>query len=295
MAFSRILIEGTSLAYTFNDAGAAEQHKVQYFEMFGNRGLYQDGWFARTIHRPAWRQKPLNSLQEDKWELYNSNEDFSLANDLAAQNPDKLKAMQDLFMAEAEKYHVLPLDDRLLERTNAELMGRPTVMGSRNSVTYGEGMKGMGVDIFIDLRNTSYTITSEVAIDAKGNGVIVCQGGRFGGLSFYIKSGKPAFSYNYLGMESTQIIASEALKPGNYKLVYDFKYDGGGMGKGGIATISVNGKKAAEKRIEKTQPGIFSVDDLADIGTDDGTHVADYGTSAKFNGKISYVTIERKK
>jgi arylsulfatase len=288
-------VEGTSLAYTFNDAGAAEQHKVQYFEMFGNRGLYQDGWFARTVHRPAWRQKPLNSLQEDKWELYNSSEDFSLANDLAAQNPDKLKAMQDLFMAEAEKYHVLPLDDRLLERTNAELMGRPTVMGTRNSVTYGEGMKGMGVDIFIDLRNTSYTITSEVAIDAKGNGVIVCQGGRFGGLSFYIKSGKPAFSYNYLGMESTHIIASEALKPGNYKLVYDFKYDGGGMGKGGIATISVNGIKAAEKRIEKTQPGIFSVDDLADIGTDDGTHVADYGTSAKFNGTISYVTIERKK
>jgi arylsulfatase len=288
-------IEGTSLAYTFNDAGAAEKHTVQYFEMFGNRGIYQDGWFARTIHRPAWRQKPDNSLQEDKWELYNNNEDFSLANDLAAQNPDKLKAMQDKFMAEAEKYHVLPLDDRLLERTNAELMGRPTVMGNRNSVTYGEGMKGMGVDVFIDLRNTSYTITAEVAIDAKGNGVIVCQGGRFGGLSFYIKSGKPAFSYNYLGMESTEIIASEALKPGNYKLVYDFKYDGGGMGKGGLATISVNGKKVAEKRLEKTQPGIFSVDDLADVGTDDGTHVADYGASAKFNGKINYVTVERNK
>ena len=154
-------------------------------------------------------------------------------------------------------------------------------------------MKGMGVDVFIDLRNTSYTITSEVAVDANGNGVIVCQGGRFGGLSFYMKSGKPAFSYNYLGMESTQIIASEALKPGNYKLVYDFKYDGGGMGKGGVGTISVNGKKVAEKRIEKTQPGIFSVDDLADVGTDDGTHVADYGASAKFNGKINYVTVER--
>jgi arylsulfatase A-like enzyme len=288
-------IEGTSLAYTFNDPAAAEQHKVQYFEMFGNRGIYQDGWFARTIHRPAWKQKPDNTLQEDKWELFNTKEDFSLAQDLASQNTEKLKAMQDLFMAEAEKYHVLPLDDRLLERTNAELMGRPTVMGSRNTVTYGEGMKGMGVDVFIDLRNTSYTITAEVAIDAKGNGVIVCQGGRFGGLSFYIKSGKPAFSYNYLGMESTEIISSEALKPGNYKLVYDFKYDGGGMGKGGIATIQVNGKKVAEKRIEKTQPGIFSVDDLADIGTDDGTHVADYGASAKFNGKINYVTVDRNK
>jgi len=288
-------IEGTSLAYTFNDAGAAENHTVQYFEMFGNRAVYQDGWYARTIHRPAWIQKPLNTLQEDKWELYNTKEDFSLANDVASQNADKLKVMQDLFMAEAEKYHVLPLDDRLLERTNAELMGRPTVMGARNTVTYGEGMKGMGVDVFIDLRNTSYTITTEVAIDAKGNGVIVCQGGRFGGLSFYVKSGKPAFSYNYLGMESTEIIASEALKPGNYKLVYDFKYDGGGMGKGGVGTISVNGKKVVEKRIEKTQPGIFSVDDLADVGTDDGTHVADYGSSAKFNGTINYVTIERRK
>jgi arylsulfatase A-like enzyme len=288
-------IEGTSLAYTFNDAGATEQHKVQYFEMFGNRGVYQDGWFARTIHRPAWKLKPATSLQEDKWELYNTSEDFSLANDLAVQNPDKLKAMQDLFMKEAEKYHVLPIDDRLLERTNAILMGRPTVMGDRNTITYGEGMKGMGVDIFIDLRNTAYTITAEVAVDANGNGVIVCQGGRFGGLSFYLKNGKPAFSYNYLGMESTQIIAAQALKPGNYKLVYDFKYDGGGPGKGGLGTISVNGKMVAEKRIEKTQPGIFSVDDLADVGTDDGTHVADYGASPKFNGKISYVTVERKK
>jgi arylsulfatase len=288
-------IEGTSLAYTFNDAGASEQHKVQYFEMFGNRGIYKDGWFARTIHRPAWKLKPLNTLQEDKWELYNTSKDFSLANDLATQNPDQLKGLQDLFMAEAEKYHVLPIDDRLLERTNAALMGRPTVMGERSTVTYGEGMKGMGVDVFIDLRSTSYTITAEVAVDAGGNGVIVCQGGRFGGLSFYMKNGKPAFSYNYLGLESTEIIASDALKPGNYKITYDFKYDGGGMGKGGVGTILVNDKKITEKRIEKTQPGIFSVDDLADVGVDDGTHVADYGKSSKFNGKIEYVTVERKK
>jgi arylsulfatase A-like enzyme len=287
-------IEGTSLAYTFKDANAAEQHNVQYFEMFGNRGVYKDGWFARTIHRPAWKLKPINTLQEDKWELYNTNEDFSLANDLAAQNPDKLKDMQGVFMKEAEKYHVLPLDDRLLERTNAELMGRPTVMGNRNSVTYGEGMKGMGVDVFIDLRSKSYTITAEVAVPANGNGVIVCQGGRFGGLAFYLKNGKPAFNYNYLGMESTQIISSQALKPGNYQLVYDFRYDGGGPGKGGIGTITVNNKRVAEGRIEKTQPGIFSVDDLADVGVDDGTQVADYGVSSKFNGKIGKVTIERK-
>jgi len=225
--------------------------------------------------------------------LYNTNTDFSLANDMASKNADKLKAMQELFMREAEKFHVLPIDDRLLERTNAELMGRPTVMGNRNSVTYGEGMKGMGVDVFIDLRGKSYTITAEVAVNANGNGVIVCQGGRFGGLSFYMKDGKPAFSYNYLGMESTQIIAPEALKPGNYKLVYEFKSDGG-LGKGGLGTIIVNDKKVAEDRIAKTQPGIFSVDDLADVGVDDGTHVADYGASSKFNGKIEYVTVERR-
>jgi arylsulfatase A-like enzyme len=286
-------IEGTSLAYSFNDAQAPEQHKVQYFEMFGNRAIYQDGWYARTVHRPAWRAKPLNTLQEDKWELYNTTKDFSLATDLAPKNADKLKAMQELFMQEAEKYHVLPIDDRLLERTNAELMGRPTVMGNRNTVTYGEGMKGMGVDVFIDLRGKSYTITSEIAVYANGNGVIVCQGGRFGGLAFYMKDGKPAFSYNYLGLESTQIIADQALKPGNYKLVFEFKSDGG-LGKGGLGTISVNDKKVIEKRLEKTQPGIFSVDDLADIGVDDGTHVADYGKSSKFTGKIEHVTVERK-
>ena len=288
-------IEGKSLAYTFDSAGASEQHKVQYFEMFGNRGIYLDGWFARTIHRPAWMQKPLNTLQNDKWELFNTNEDYSLANDLSAQNADKLKEMQTLFMKEAERYHVLPLDDRLLERTNAALMGRPTVMGERKSVTYGEGMRGMGVDIFIDLRNTSYTITADVEVKANANGVIVAQGGRFGGLSFYLKNGKPSFTYNYLGMQSMSIMAPQGLPAGKYQLVYDFTYDGGGPGKGGLATISANGTKIAEGRLEKTQPGIFSVDDLADIGVDDGTHVADYGASSKFNGKINKVNITVKK
>ena len=288
-------IEGSSLVYSFDAATAKEQHTVQYFEMFGNRGIYKDGWMARTIHRAAWLQTPPHSLQQDVWDLYNTNEDFSLSNNVATQNPAKLKELQELFMSEAEKYHVLPIDDRLLERTNAELMGRPTVMGDRTSVTYGEGMKGMGVDIFIDLRNTSYTITSEVEIGEKGNGVIVCQGGRFGGLSFYMKEGKPAFSYNYLGLESTTLMAKKALKPGKYTLVYDFRYDGGGPGKGGTGIISVNGEKVYEGKLSKTQPGIFSVDDLADVGVDDGTHVADYGASSKFSGKISKVNIEKKK
>jgi len=288
-------IEGTSFAYTFDDAKAKERHTVQYFEMFGNRAIYKDGWLARTIHRPAWRQKPLHSLQEDVWDLYNDSEDFSLANNLAAKNPEKLKELQDLFMKEAEKFHVLPIDDRVLERLDAKAVGRPTVVEGRTKMVLGEGMKGMQTDVFIDLRNTAYTITADIEVGANGNGVIVCQGGRFGGLSFYVKNGKPSFTYNFLGLESTTIASTQALKPGKYTVVYDFKYDGGGPGKGGVGTISVNGNKVGEGRINRTQPGIFSVDDLADVGLDEGTQVANYGASTKFNGNIHKVTLELKK
>lgn len=288
-------IEGTSMVYSFDDANATEKHTVQYFEMFGNRAIYRDGWYARTIHRPAWIQKPLHPLGEDVWELYNSNEDFSLSNNLAAQNPEKLKDLQELFMTEAEKYHVLPIDDRLLERTDAKAVGRPDVMGDRTSVIYGQGMKGMGVDIFISTRNTSYTVTTEVDVSASGNGVIVCQGGRFGGFSLYVKGGKPAFTYNYLGLNQYTVASSQTMKPGKHTIVFDFKYDGGGLGKGGTGTLTVDGTKTGEGRIDKTQPGIFSVDDLADVGTDDGTPVTNYGASAHFSGKIDKVKIETHK
>ncbi len=262
--------------------------------MFGNRAIYSDGWYARTIHRAAWNPKPYQPLAEDKWKLYSSNEDFNLSTDVASQNPEKLKEMHALFMTEAEKYHVLPIDDRLLERTDAKSVGRPTVMDDRKSVTLSEGMKGMGVDIFISTRNTSYSITADVDVSANGNGVIVCQGGRFGGFSFYVKGGKPAFTYNFLGLEQFTVASAQALKPGKHTIVYDFRYDGGGLGKGGIGTITVDGNISAEARIEKTQPGVFSVGDLADVGTDDRTWVANYGASAKFNGKLDKVTIALK-
>jgi len=198
-------------------------------------------------------------------------------------------------MKEAEKFHVLPIDDRVLERLDAKAVGRPTVVEGRTKMVLGEGMKGMQTDVFIDLRNTAYTITADIEVGAIGNGVIVCQGGRFGGLSFYVKSGKPSFTYNFLGLESTTIASTQALKPGKYTVVYDFKYDGGGPGKGGVGTISVNGNKVGEGRINRTQPGIFSVDDLADVGLDEGTQVANYGASTRFNGKIHKVTLELKK
>jgi arylsulfatase len=255
-------IEGKSLVYTFDNAAAKETHTVQYFEMFGNRAIYSDGWYARTIHRPAWQAKPSQSLQEDPWELYNSNDDFSLSNNVAGANDAKLKELQAVFRTEAEKYHVLPVDDRLVERTNAEIAGRPTVMGDRNTITYGPGMKGMGVDIFIATPGKSYTMTADVDVKAGDNGVIVAQGGRFGGLSFYLKGGKPAFTYNYLGLQKFDVVPSQALGAGKHTVVYEFKSDGG-LGKGGVGTITIDGNKVGEGRIEKTQPGVFSVDDLA--------------------------------
>jgi arylsulfatase A-like enzyme len=283
-------LEGTSLVYSFDNAGAKETHTAQYFEMFGNRAIYSDGWYARTIHRPAWQLKPSTSLADDVWELYNSNEDFSLSNNLATSNADKLKEMQALFMSVAEKYHVLPIDDRGLERTNAELVGRPMVMEGRNSVAYGPGMKGMGTDIFIATPGKSYTMTADVDVQTGANGVIVCQGGRFGGFSFFLNGGKPTFVYNYLGLEKYTVASSQALSPGKHTIIYEFKSDGG-LGKGGTGTITIDGNKVGEGRIEKTQPGIFSVDDLADVGTDDGTPVTEYTGSKKFQGTLYKVAM----
>ena len=287
-------IEGRSLVYSFDNAAAKETHTVQYFEMFGNRAIYSDGWYARTIHRPAWSLKASQPLAEDPWELYNSNDDFSLSNNVSGANEAKLKELQALFMSEAEKYHVLPIDDRLLERTNAELVGRPSVMEGRDTITYGPGMKGMGVDIFIATPGKSYTITADVEVEAGSNGVLVAQGGRFGGFSFYMKGGKPTFTYNNLGIEKWDLTSSQALTPGKHTVVYDFKSDGG-LGKGGMGTITIDGNKVAEGRLEKTQPGIFSVDDLADVGTDDGTPVTDYGGSKKFTGTLNMLTIHTTK
>ena len=283
-------LEGTSLVYSFDNAGAKETHTAQYFEMFGNRAIYSDGWYARTIHRVAWQLKPATSLADDVWELYNSNEDFSLSNNLASSNADKLREMQALFMSVAEKYHVLPIDDRLLERTNADLVGRPSVMEGRNSVTYGPGMKGMGTDIFIATPGKSYTMTADVDVQTGANGVIVCQGGRFGGFSFFLNGGKPTFVYNYLGLEKYTVASSQSLSQGKHTIVYEFKSDGG-PGKGGLGTITIDGNKVGEGRVEKTQPGIFSVDDLADVGTDDGTPVTEYTGSKKFQGTLYKVAM----
>jgi len=288
-------LEGVSFVYTFDDAKAETRHKIQYFEMFGNRAMYADGWFARTIHRAPWEMKPRAALLDDKWELYDTRTDFSLANDLSAQNPAKLKELQDLFLKEAVKYNVLPIDDRVIERVNAKLAGRPDLMGDRTSLTLGEGMRGMSENVFINIKNRSVTITADVDIPQGGaNGVILAQGGRVGGFSLYFKGGKPMYAYNYLGMRRFLVASTQAVPAGKATVRVEFAYDGGGLGKGGLGTIFVNDKKVAEGRIDITQPMIFSADETADVGMDDAMPVTeDYkkGDNA-FTGKIHSVKIE---
>lgn len=293
---SQIPMEGVSMIYSLNDAQAKDRHVTQYFEMFGNRAIYHDGWFAGTVHKAPWEFSARHSLENDQWELYDTRVDFSLADDLAAKQPDKLKEMQTLFMAEAEKYQVLPLDDRVIERFNAAMVGRPDLMAGRTSLKVYQGMRGMMENVFINTKNASHSITAEVKVtDGGGKGVILAQGGRFGGWSLYLHNGKPTYTYNWLGLERYTISSPTALTAGRAKIRYEFAYDGGGFGKGGTGTMFVNDHQVAQGRIENTHGYSISVDEGADVGEDGETPVVeDYGVPAphRFDGKIINLTIE---
>jgi arylsulfatase len=290
-------IEGVSMLYSFDQPDAKSTHKTQYFEIFGNRAIYHDGWFAGTIHRAPWERLPRQKLQDDPWELYDTRQDFSLANDLAATNPKKLKELQGIFMKEASKYRVLPIDDRVMERIVASSAGRPDLMGDRTSLTLSPGMDSMSENVFINIKNRSLSITAEVEIPAGGaNGVILAQGGRFGGWSLYLKDGKPAYCYNFIGLQEFKVSAPQAVAAGKATIRMNFDYDGGGVGKGGMANILVNGVKVASGRIERTQMAIFSADETAGVGMDDATPVTtDYKERDNaFTGKILKVTVDVK-
>ncbi len=292
-------MDGVSMRYSFDDAAAKDRHVTQYFEMFGNRAIYQDGWFARTIHKAPWESKPRRPLaDESAWELYDTRTDFSLIHNLAGKYPKKLAELKALFLQEAERNHALPIDDRVFERANAELAGRPDLMAGRTSLTLGEGMVGMTENVFLNIKNKSKTITAEVEIPAAGaNGALIVQGGRFGGWALYVKDGRPAYDYNFVGLKSTTIAAKDTLKPGKATIRMEFAYDGGGVGKGGLATLYVNDVQVGEGRIERTQPMIFSADETADVGIDLATPVVasiGSGSKSKFTGKINRVTVSVK-
>ena len=293
---SQAPIEGVSMLYTFTDGLAKSPHTVQYFEFMGNRGIYKDGWYATTLHRAPWERHSRSSFDEDKWELYNTAEDFSCAIDLAAKNPDKLKEMQDAFLAEAIKYNVLPLDDRVYERFNPTVAGRPDLLAGRTSLTLYEGMFGMKENGFINTKNRSYSIAADVEVSRGGaSGVILAQGGVHAGWSFYVKEGMLRFAYNFLGNVTT-ISSTERLPTGRISVGYDFVYDGGKPGSGGTGTLFVNGEELAGGRIESTIPYLFGTE-TADVGMDLYTPVtSDYAKgNNRFTGKIHKVTVDLKK
>ncbi len=285
-------LEGVSMKKTFDDAKAPETHNTQYFEIAGNRGIYNNGWFAGTVHKAPWEMQPRHPLTEDDWELYNVNEDFSQANNLAAKEPAKLEELKKLFMAEALKYHVLPIDDRTIERFDARIAGRPDLMNGRTKMELFPGTSGIPEIAFINLKNTSFLIDADVEVGANANGVIICQGGDFGGWTFYTVEGTPVFTYNFVGLQLFTITATKKIPAGKHRLSFDLAYDGG-RGAGGKGTILLDGNKIGEGRIERTNASTFGIDETADVGEDQNTPVFHgYKGKDKFNGSINKVTVE---
>jgi arylsulfatase A-like enzyme len=230
----QIPMDGISLLYAFDDAEAAERRTTQYFEIAGNRAIYHDGWLAGTIHKAPWEAQPRASLEDDVWELYDVRSDFSLSNDLAAANPEKLAEMQALFLEEATRNNVLPIDDRSFERlTDPVGVGRPDLFAGRESITLAEGMTGMLEPAFPNVKNRSIMLDADIVVPESGaHGTVIAQGGRFGGWSLYLKDGVPGYRYNYLGLQTFDVSASDALGAGKANIRLEFVYDGGGPGKG---------------------------------------------------------------
>jgi arylsulfatase A-like enzyme len=295
-------IEGVSMAYTFDEANAKAPSKrdTQYFEMFANRGIYHDGWYACTTPpAPPWLlgTTKLPDINDYHWELYNLAEDYSQYNDLSAKNPDKLKELQAVFMTEAKKYQVLPLDNAVLSRL---VTPRPSATAGRTEFTYSGENANIPVGNAPSILDKDYTITAEVTVLKGGaEGMIATMGGRFGGYGLYLLRGKPVFVYNLLDLEryrweggvGAEDWLGSALAPGKHTIVFDFKYDGPGPGKGGTGVLTVDGKEYARKTMPHTIPFLMSIDESFDIGSDTRTAVDDsYKLPFHFTGTINKLT-----
>jgi hypothetical protein len=299
-------IEGVSMAYTFDKANAKapSTHTTQYFEMAGNRGIYHDGWMANTTpFAPPWdlaTGKLPDVVNGYKWELYNITEDFTQNNDLSAKNPAKLKELQDLFLSEAAKYNVLPLDNTAFVRLQTP---RPSAVAGKTVFTYTGENSGIPVGNAPDIMDKDFTISADITVpDGGAEGMIVTFGGRFGGYGMYLLSGKPVFVYNFLDLERFRWeggvggligddLFARALAPGKHSLVFDFKYDGPGPAKGGTGVFTVDGKEMARKTVEHTIPLLMTIDETLDIGVDTRTGVDDsYQLPFRFTGTIDKVT-----
>lgn len=286
-------LHGTSMVYSFDDAGASERHTTQYFEMFVNRGIYHKGWTAVTRHSIPWLVARLPAFDDDVWELYGP-DDWTQAHNLAAQHPQKLAELQRLFLIEAVKYNVLPLDDRRVERFNSDMAGRPTLIRGRTQLIFG-GTKRLSESCTLNIKNKSHAVTAEVNVPAGGaEGVIIAQGGAFGGWSLYAREGRLRYCYNFAGLERFYVGGEQPLPAGKRQLRMEFAYDGGGLGKGGAVTLYVDGAPAGAGRVRMTMPMIFSGDETTDLGSDVGSPVADeYGVRGnEFNGAVHWVQID---
>jgi arylsulfatase len=288
-------IEGVSMAYSFDDAKAAERHETQYFEMSGNRGIYHKGWTAVTKHRTPWEAGIAKQVafDDDVWELYDTNTDWSQSKDLAKVNPQKLHDLQRLWLIEAVKYNVLPLDDRFAERFNPEIAGRPQLIKGNRQLLFG-GMGRLTEMSIINMRNKSHAVTAEVVVPESGaEGVIIAQGGVTGGWSLYAKAGKPKYCYNFYGLNRYTVEGTAKIPPGTHQVRMEFTYDGGGLAKGGLATLFIDGKKAGEGRVDQTEPLGFSADETCDVGNEFGSPVTyDYPSPKKFSGDVNWVELD---
>jgi len=288
-------IEGVSMAYSFNDAKAAEQHETQYFEMFGNRGVYHKGWTAVTRHKTPWilQGEKTPAFDDDVWELYDTNTDWSQANNLAKKMPDKLHELQRLWLIEATRFNVLPLDDNIGARMNSDLAGRPVLIKGKSQILFGS-MGRLSENSVLNMKNKSHSVTAQINVPKTGaEGVIIAQGGNIGGWSLYMKGGKLKYCYNLLGIQQFYAESSGPVPAGDHQVRMEFTYDGGGLGKGGTATLFVDGKKVGEGKVAATAAVVFSADDGCDVGVDTGSPVSpDYGPRGnEFTGTVKGVQL----
>jgi hypothetical protein len=289
----QMALHGVSMAPTFDDAKAAEGRETQYFEMFVNRGVYHKGWAAVTRHSTPWVIEPLPPYDDDVWELY-APDDWTQAHDVAKEQPAKLRELQRLFLIEAVKYNVLPLDDRRVERFNSDLAGRPELIRGKSQMLFG-GMGRLTENSVLVIKNKSHSITAEIVVPEGGaSGVIVAQGGAFGGWSLYLHEGRPAYCYNLFGLQRFKVYGDDALSAGEHQVRMEFGYDGGGLGKGGEVSLYVGGNKVGGGRVAGTCPMLFSGDETTDVGGDTATPVSDdYGPrDSVFTGRVRWLQID---
>jgi hypothetical protein len=289
-------MHGASLVYSFDDPDAADRHQTQYFEMIGNRGIYHRGWTAVTKHRTPWVVTGHGvAFDDDVWEWYDTTTDWSQAHNLAAEQPERLHELQRLFLIEAARYNVLPLDDRLVETTNPKIAGRPEIITGTSQLLF-PGMRALNEDCVLNVKNKSHSITAELVIPQGGaNGVLFAQGGVTGGWSLYLKDGRPKYHYNWSSLEHYEVAGDTPIPAGEHQLRLEFAYDGGGLGKGGTASLFVAGTPAGTGRVERTAGYLFSLDETSDVGADSCSPVCDDhppGTANAFTGTLKFLRVD---